>query len=92
MTLVRGNHDRHAGDPPAQLPTCTLVAGYDAGHSTCRMNRCWPLRMLVGHAAPHGELAGHGPGTALDDRAHAVALPCFWRHHRGVCCTVFRQP
>ena len=71
LTLVRGNHVRHAGDPPAALGV-RCVDG--------------PLRLgpwaLVHHPDPVPgayALAGHvHPGVVLAGRAHdRLRLPCF---------------
>ena len=71
LTLVRGNHDRHAGDPPAALGV-RCVDG--------------PLRLgpwaLVHHPEPVPgayALAGHvHPGVVLAGRARdRLRLPCF---------------
>ena len=72
VTLVRGNHDRHAGDPPRELEIeCVDAPAREAPFA------------LVHHPAPAREgyaLAGHlhpaaplvGPGR------QALRLPCFW--------------
>jgi uncharacterized protein len=72
LTLVRGNHDRHAGDPPASW----RVHGVNE-----------PLRLLPGLALCHHPqehaaayvLAGHvHPSCVLSGRAHErLRLPCF---------------
>lgn len=71
LALVRGNHDRHAGDPPASLGFSMhdepLVVGGLA---------------LAHHPAPHPglyTLAGHlHPCITLGGRAHdTLRLPCF---------------
>jgi uncharacterized protein len=71
LTLVRGNHDSHAGDPPAAwgvrcLDGPLLLSGLaldhepraHAGHYT-----------LAGHVHPACVVSGRGPG--------ALRLPCF---------------
>lgn len=72
LTLVRGNHDARAGDPPAGLG----IAVVDE-----------PLRLgpfaLCHHPEPVAGayvLAGHWhPCVSLKGRAHeALRLPCFW--------------
>lgn len=72
-TLVRGNHDRHAGDPPSQL-------GIDA------VDEPWLLHPLALRHHPvampgHHVLAGHEhPVFRLQGRGRQqLRLPCF--HH-----------
>lgn len=72
--LVRGNHDRHAGDPPAAM-RCTLVdEPWLAGGS---LLACHHPQRHAGHAV----LAGHThPAVRLSGRAHdSVRLRCFVR-------------
>ncbi len=70
LTLVRGNHDRHAGDPPAVLGMQVV-------------DEPWPVGpFLFAHhpeAQPHGYvLAGHvHPVFRLATRGDALRLPCF---------------
>ena len=71
MTLVRGNHDRHAGDPPPEWRI-------DAVDEPLR---CGPLA-LAHHPDPVAGayvLAGHvHPAAVLGGRAHdRLRLPCF---------------
>jgi uncharacterized protein len=78
MTLVRGNHDSHAGDPPASLDIAIvdepfLVDGLALKH----------------HPEPeadHYVLAGHlHPCVRLAAAGDAARLPCFWMgEHVGV--------
>ena len=72
LTLVRGNHDLHAGDPPKAL-------GIDAV--------CEPLRLGALALCHHPQtvegayvLAGHAhPCVVLGGRAQdRLRLPCFW--------------
>lgn len=72
VTLVRGNHDRHAGDPPRALAIECVDAPMQEG----------PFA-LVHHPAPAREgyaLAGHlHPAATLVGRGRqAERLPCFW--------------
>ena len=71
LTLVRGNHDQHAGDPPAEWGVDVLAG---------------PLRMgglaLTHHPEPlpgSYVLAGHlHPCTVVGGKAHdRLRLPCF---------------
>jgi metallophosphoesterase superfamily enzyme len=79
MVLVRGNHDRRAGDPPPELG----VAGVDAPASQ-------PPFVLAHHPTSSDDgyvLAGHlHPGVRLAGPAGLrERLPCFWiREHVAV--------
>jgi uncharacterized protein len=71
MTLVRGNHDHHAGDPPAslniQLADEPLLRGPFA--------LCHVPQTIAGHYV----LAGHiHPAVRISSRGQAARLPCFW--------------
>ena len=70
LTLVRGNHDSHAGDPPPSLAITVVDEPYRIG----------PL-VFVHHPQPHPEgyvLAGHvHPVYRLAARGDALRLPCF---------------
>ncbi len=71
MTLVRGNHDRHAGDPPAALRIDTVGEPFTAG----------PF-VLCHHPEPRPEgyvLAGHlHPAVRVSGRGRdSLRLPCF---------------
>lgn len=70
LTLVRGNHDRHAGDPPAGLAMQVVDEPWAIGP------------FLFAHhpdPQPHGYvLAGHvHPVYRLATRGDALRLPCF---------------
>jgi DNA ligase-associated metallophosphoesterase len=72
LTLVRGNHDDHAGDPPAHLG----IAAVDepllhGGLALCHHPIARP---------PAYVLAGHlHPGVSMGGRAYdSLRLPCFW--------------
>jgi DNA ligase-associated metallophosphoesterase len=71
LTLVRGNHDDHAGDPPASLgralrgrPAAPGPTG--AGHHPAPLAGRY---VLAGHLHPAAIVAGRGPGR--------LRLPCF---------------
>ena len=72
LTLVRGNHDDHAGDPPAAL-------GIDVVDEPLRLGPwalCHHPRVQTGSYV----LAGHlHPCVRLQGRARErLRLPCFW--------------
>ena len=72
MTLVRGNHDAHAGDPPASLGFDVVDESWTIGPFSMRHH---PEPCANGYV-----LAGHlHPGFRLGGRVgDALRLPCFW--------------
>jgi DNA ligase-associated metallophosphoesterase len=70
LTLVRGNHDKHAGDPAAQLGIELVDEPYTVGpYSFCHHPDI---------DAPGYVLAGHvHPVYVLATRSDALRLPCF---------------
>jgi DNA ligase-associated metallophosphoesterase len=70
LTLVRGNHDKHAGDPAEQLGIDLVDEPYTVGpYSFCHHPDI---------AAPGYVLAGHvHPVYVLATRFDALRLPCF---------------
>jgi len=72
LTLVRGNHDDHAGDPPAHL-------GIDAVDEPLMHGELALCHHPVARP-PAYVLAGHlHPGVSLGGRANDhLRLPCFW--------------
>jgi DNA ligase-associated metallophosphoesterase len=70
LTLVRGNHDRHAGDPAAALGITLVDEPFTVGpFSLCHHSD---------RAAPGYVLAGHvHPVYVLATRFDALRLPCF---------------
>lgn len=79
LTLVRGNHDAHAGDPPAALGVQVVDGPLRIGP--------WALLHQPGEVDGAYVLAGHlHPGVVLGGRAHdRLRLPCF---HFGPRCGV----
>lgn len=85
-TIVQGNHDRHAGAPPADLrmPLCHgawqadgLVGVHDAADEPA-----WPGGLL--------RLAGHvHPVVTLRDRLDHLRLPCFVLHDHTLTLPAF---
>jgi DNA ligase-associated metallophosphoesterase len=72
LTLVRGNHDAHAGDPPAW-------ARMEVVDEPLRIDGLALCHHPVAHDGAY-VLAGHlHPGIVLGGRPHDhVRLPCFW--------------
>jgi len=70
LTLVRGNHDKHAGDPAGELGIALVDEPYTVGpYSFCHHPDI---------AAPGYVLAGHvHPVYVLATRSDALRLPCF---------------
>lgn len=70
LTLVRGNHDKHAGDPAEQLGIVLV----DEPHTVGPYSFCHHPDI----AAPGYVLAGHvHPVYVLATRSDALRLPCF---------------
>lgn len=74
MTLVRGNHDRHAGDPPAQLAMALVDEPWPPVPGAPVL-ACHHPQAVAGHTV----LAGHWhPVVRLRGRAHdTLSAPCF---------------
>jgi len=72
MTLVRGNHDRRAGDPPALLDIAVVDEPLKVGPFAL----CHQPRPVAGAYV----LAGHWhPCISVSGRAfERLRLPCFW--------------
>lgn len=71
VVLVRGNHDAHAGDPPASWGVRVVAEPH-------------PLPPFLGCHVPHAPRSGYAlcghvhPGVRVAGRAHqSVRLPCF---------------
>lgn len=70
LTLVRGNHDRHAGDPPAGLGIAAVDEPWRAGP----LAFCHHPQTVDGAFA----IAGHlHPVYRLSSGADSLRLPCF---------------
>ena len=78
VTLIRGNHDEHAGDPPAELRIECRATADVAGlrllhHPPCATPET-VAPMLCGHLHP---------AFVLRERSGAtIRLPCFWLRPR----------
>lgn len=83
MILVRGNHDRHAGDAPPAWGLKIVCEPFVLGPFAC----CHE----PGRAGDSGfELAGHfHPAIRLQTAREGVTLPCFWRHTCGIVLPAF---
>lgn len=70
-TLIRGNHDRHAGDPPAHLDFNVVEEPWTLGPFAL----CHEPQTVAGHYV----IAGHvHPGVILSGRGRdRLRLPCF---------------
>jgi metallophosphoesterase superfamily enzyme len=73
MTLVEGNHDRHAGPPPAALQIDVVEEPWaTAGIAFCHHPRRLAVASVVaGHLHPCVRLCGAANDT--------LRLPCFWQ-------------
>ena len=71
MQLVRGNHDKHAGDPPSSLDIACVDAPWMLGPFVCTHHPepSTDGYVLAGHLHPHVAL-----GRRADSR---IKLPCF---------------
>jgi DNA ligase-associated metallophosphoesterase len=70
LTLIRGNHDRHAGDPPADLGFQCVEAPHPAGPFALTHHPAdADAYVLAGHIHPGVRLKGRG--------AQRLTLPCF---------------
>ena len=83
VILVRGNHDRHAGDAPTEWDLNIVAEPYALGPFTC----CHE----PGKAGGMGiELAGHlHPALRVQTTREGVTLPCFWQHTNGIVLPAF---
>jgi DNA ligase-associated metallophosphoesterase len=74
LTLVRGNHDKHAGDPAAALG----IELVDEPHAVGPFAFCHHPDLDLGKGAGGYALAGHvHPAWLLATRFDALRLPCF---------------
>jgi metallophosphoesterase superfamily enzyme len=83
IRLVRGNHDLHAGDPPADCGIVMVDEPYALGDLDLRHH---PVS-----AAGRPAVAGHRhPGAMVVGRARdALRLPCFELHSRLLVLPAF---
>lgn len=85
MLLVRGNHDREAGDPPRELGMDCVDAPVVEGPFVLTHH---PVRLHDGYG-----LAGHvHPAVRLTGPARErQRLPCFWFGSRGAVLPAFGE-
>ncbi len=85
MTLVRGNHDYHAGDPPAALGITCVDAPLVLGpFALCHHpGDCDDGYVLAGHVHPVVQLRGRG--------RQRLTLPCFAFGTRGGLLPAFGE-
>lgn len=83
MVLVRGNHDRHAGDAPTEWGLNIVAEPYPLGPFAC----CHEPGMAGGVGI---ELAGHlHPALRVQTAREGITLPCFWQHTNGIVLPAF---
>lgn len=83
MMLVRGNHDRHAGDAPTEWGMRVVAEPYALGPFACCHEPGIAGRMGV-------ELAGHlHPALRVQTAREGMTLPCFWQHANGIVLPAF---
>ena len=82
-TLIRGNHDTHAGDPPPELGISVVTEPRPAGpFALCHMPGSSPEGyVLAGHLHPACVLRGTG--------ADVLRLPCFMFGSQGAILPAF---
>jgi DNA ligase-associated metallophosphoesterase len=84
-TLVRGNHDSHAGDPPASLDIAVVDEPHLVGpFACCHHPQRHPTHfVLAGHLHPACMLRGRGRDS--------VRLPCFVREGEQAILPAFGE-
>ena len=71
LTVIRGNHDRKAGDPPGEWNIDCVEAGESLGP--------FVLNHEPGPSGGGYALAGHiHPAVRLSGEGESLRLPCFW--------------
>jgi metallophosphoesterase superfamily enzyme len=83
MTLVRGNHDSRAGDPPAQAQIVVVDEPWPIGpFATCHHPQSHPTHfVLAGHDHPVTAAPGRRFHAVGGDRVWAV--PAFFTQRAG---------
>ncbi len=83
MVLVRGNHDRNAGEAPPEWGLNAVAEPYVLGPFAC----CHEpnLACTMGF-----ELAGHlHPALRVQTSREGITLPCFWQRAHGLVLPAF---
>lgn len=82
LTLVRGNHDSHAGDPPAALQMDVVDEPLLRGpFALCHMPQS---------SAGYYVLAGHvHPGVRIATASESARMPCYWFGERMAVLPAF---
>ncbi len=80
ISLIRGNHDARAGDPPADWGVECLDAPVAEPPFLWRHEPPAPVERTALSAPPHGyPVAGHvHPAVALSGGGRGLTLPCFY--------------
>ena len=84
-TLVRGNHDSHAGDPPVELRFESVDEPYLIGpFAACHHPRPHPTHVVLGgHLHPVCKLQGSGRDS--------LRMPCFVREEGRLILPAFGE-
>jgi uncharacterized protein len=86
IILVRGNHDRNAGDASVDWGLTIVSEPYLLGPFSCCHE---PGRTRQADSAGF-ELAGHlHPALRVQTAREGITLPCFWRHADGIVLPAF---
>lgn len=86
IVLVRGNHDRNAGDASPDWGLMIVSEPYALGPFSC----CHEPGVTRQKRDGGFELAGHlHPALRLQTAREGATLPCFWRHAGGIVLPAF---
>jgi uncharacterized protein len=92
LTLVRGNHDASAGDPPSAWGFTCVDDPFAMGPFSCIHDPHSQPRAVVSEAATLDgfALCGHvHPAVRIGTRRESVNLPCFWLRRRQLVLPSF---
>ena len=86
MVLVRGNHDRHAGEAPIEWRLRVVAEPFTLGPFAC----CHEPDVSASHAGSGIELCGHlHPALRVQTAREGITLPCFWLRQQGLVLPAF---